>query len=208
MKFPPYASYKDSGIDWLGQIPEHWELWKVAHAFSSIGSGTTPPSDEQKWYGGKVAWVTTSELRERLITETIKTITSEALKKFSALKLHPKGSILIAMYGATIGRVAILGIEATTNQACCVLSESRVLYSRFVYYWLIGFRNEIVSLAYGAEQPNISQDLIVLSHNSCPRKIKLLPTRLLSLLFETLLFFKIESKLLPDWLITLFLGSP
>lgn len=156
----PNVPRKDSGIAWLGDIPKHWELWKIAHAYPNIGSGTTPPSDEQKWYDGEFAWVTTGELREKVITETTKTVTAEALKKFSALKVHPKGSILIAMYGATIGRVAVLGIEATTNQACCALPKSTILDNDFVFYWLIGCRNEILFLAYGAGQPNISQDLI------------------------------------------------
>lgn len=160
MSFPKYPRYKDSGIEWLGEVPEHWDIWKVAHAFSHIGSGTTPPSEESEWYGGDICWVTTGELRETRIYETAKKVTREAVRKFGALKLHPPESVLIALYGATIGRLGILGIEATANQACCALAKSQVLSEKFTFYWLLAFRNEIISLSSGGGQPNISQEKI------------------------------------------------
>tara|TARA_B100000678_G_C18211936_1_gene503743 strand:- start:226 stop:1611 length:1386 start_codon:yes stop_codon:yes gene_type:complete len=162
MTFPKYPEYKDSGVEWLGEVPAHWELRKISHGFNRIGSGTTPPSNEQKWYeGGSIPWVTTSELRENLILETKKSITDEALSEFTSLQVHPPGSLAIAMYGATIGRLGIFGVSATTNQACCVLSGSKSIGSRFVFYWLLAFKNEIVSFyATGGGQPNINQETI------------------------------------------------
>ena len=125
-KYNAYEKYKDSGVEWLGEIPEHWSVWKVSHGFKNIGSGTTPKSDNLAFYEGDIPWITTSELRESLIEDTAQKVTQEALKNYSALKVYPKGSIAIAMYGATIGRLGILGIDAAVNQACYVFSESKI----------------------------------------------------------------------------------
>ncbi len=158
----PDVPMKDSGVEWLGEVPAHWESWKMSQAFGCIGSGTTPPSDEAVWYSeGTIPWITTGELRESIIYETTKFVTVSALNKFSALKLHPAGSLAIAMYGATIGRLGILGVDATTNQACCVLSHPRNLNVRFVFYWLYGFKQILIDLyATGGGQPNINQDTV------------------------------------------------
>ncbi|GLT23542.1 type I restriction-modification protein subunit S [Zoogloea oryzae] len=162
MSLPRYPEYKDSGVEWLGEVPAHWETWKLRHAFGAIGSGTTPPSDERHWYDeGTIPWITTGELREAVVCETTKSVTPAALQKFSTLKVHPKGALVIAMYGATIGRLGFLGVDAATNQACCVLSVPRSLDVRFVFYWLHGFKQRIIDLyATGGGQPNISQETI------------------------------------------------
>lgn len=156
------AKMKDSGIEWIGQVPEEWLNRKVFHAFQAIGSGTTPPSKEHEWYqGGTIPWITTSELRENTVVKTKKCVTSDAMQKFSALKIFPAGSLAIAMYGATIGRLGFLGIPATTNQACCVLSGERDLNIQFLYYWLMAFRANIVAFfSEGGGQPNINQEVI------------------------------------------------
>lgn len=168
MRWLSYSEYKDSGVQWLGQVPRHWEVWKVAHGFHNTGSGTTPPSNEGAWYEGSIPWVTTSELREAVIHDTAKRLTKEALETFSALKLFPKGSLAIAMYGATIGRLGIFGISATTNQACCVMYGERALSTRFMYLWFQAFRDQIILLASGGGQPNISQDKIRSVRVACP----------------------------------------
>ncbi|HBU9459118.1 TPA: restriction endonuclease subunit S [Klebsiella pneumoniae] len=156
------AKMKDSGIEWIGQVPEEWLNRKVFHAFQAIGSGTTPPAKEHEWYqGGTIPWITTSELRENTVVKTKKCVTSDAMQKFSALKIFPAGSLAIAMYGATIGRLGFLGIPATTNQACCVLSGERDLNIQFLYYWLMAFRADIVAFfSEGGGQPNINQEVI------------------------------------------------
>ncbi|UUM69379.1 restriction endonuclease subunit S [Aeromonas veronii] len=132
----------------------------LAHAYDVIGSGTTPPTNEDKWFGDGVPWVTTGELRETVVEQTTKNVTFEALNQFSALKIHPAGSVVIAMYGATIGRLGVLGIDATTNQACCVLTQSQHLYNQYVFYWLYAFRDEIIKLSSGGGQPNINQEKV------------------------------------------------
>ena len=157
----PSVPLKDSGVAWLGEVPAQWGTWKVRHGFECVGSGTTPPSDEVQWYGGTTPWVTTGELRETVITESVKSVSREALSKFSALKVYPMGSLVVAMYGATIGRLGILGTPATTNQACCALSGERGLTVKFTYYWLMAFKDQVIALyATGGGQPNISQEVI------------------------------------------------
>ena len=158
MKLPAYPRYKPSGIEWLGDVPEHWEKKKVTYGFSRIGSGTTPKSDSDDFYDGDVPWVTTSELRENVITKTKESVTRSALAAHSALRLYPSGTLLFAMYGATIGRLGILGIPATLNQACCAFAEPRRFDTRFVFYWLWMRRPILISLSIGGGQPNLSQD--------------------------------------------------
>lgn len=154
----PTVPMKDSGVSWLGDVPEHWETWKVTHGFNRIGSGTTPKSDNPLFYDGNVPWVTTSELREDTIFDTSQKVTEEAVAQYSALKLYPKGSLAIAMYGATIGRLGIFGVDATVNQACCVYSQPTVFDTRFVYYWLRMRKPILISLSNGGGQPNLSQN--------------------------------------------------
>lgn len=157
-KYGAYPAYKPSNVTWLGDIPEHWDVWKVTHGFNRVGSGTTPKSDNPVFYDGNVPWVTTSELRETIITDTTQKVTEEAVSSYSALKIYPKGSLAIAMYGATIGRLGMLGVDAAFNQACCVFAEPTVFDTRFVYYWLWMRRPILISLSNGGGQPNLSQD--------------------------------------------------
>lgn len=151
---------RNSGIEWIGEVPKTWISRKVAQSFALIGSGTTPSAGDSEWYGGETPFVTTSDLRESLIRSSSKCVTKAALSKYSSLRVYPPGTLLIAMYGATIGRVGILDISAATNQACCALSDSRTLINKFAFYWFMAFRKEIVSLGYGGGQPNISQEIL------------------------------------------------
>ncbi|MFA7607888.1 MAG: restriction endonuclease subunit S [Rhodocyclaceae bacterium] len=168
MKYAAYQQYKPSQIEWIDSVPDHWEIWKIAHGFQMTGSGTTPSPDNPDWYVGDVCWVTTSELRETVITDTEKKISQEALENFSALKVFPEGALAIAMYGATIGRLGIFGVAAATNQACGVLFGQKAFDTKFVFYWLQAFREQIILLASGGSQPNISQEKVRSIRIACP----------------------------------------
>ena len=157
-RYHRYSAYRDSGIEWLGEVPEHWKTWKLTHAFGRLGSGTTPRSESEEYYGGNVAWVTTSELRESIITDTAKKLTKKALSVYPTLRVYPSGTLLFAMYGATIGRLGILGIPATVNQACCAFSDPIRIDTLFAYYWLQMRRPVLIALSTGGGQPNLSQD--------------------------------------------------
>lgn len=145
---------------WLGQVPEGWTIRKIGHLFKSIGSGTTPPADREDLYEGHIPWVTTGELRENEITQTQKSVSQKTLAEFSALKIYPKGSLVVALYGATIGRLAFLGVDATVNQACCALTEPKGILPRFAFYTLGAMRERLIAEAVGGSQPNISQDIL------------------------------------------------
>lgn len=158
MRYLPYEKYKTAKTDLIGDIPDHWEEWKASHGFGQIGSGTTPKSDNSAYYGGETLWVTTSELRETYVFDTAIKVTDEALAGHSALKQYPIDSVVIAMYGATIGRLGMLGKSASVNQACCVYAQPEKFHPRFFYFWLWMRRPILISLSSGGGQPNLNQE--------------------------------------------------
>jgi type I restriction enzyme S subunit len=154
------VALKDSGIEWLGEIPEHWEVVKLFHLSENIGSGTTPKSDKREYYDGNIGWLNTGDLNDGFVKTASKNITEKALNDYSVLKIYPANSVVIALYGATIGKLAIIGDEMTTNQACCVLNPNDKLNYKFLFYLLMASRPYLLSLSYGGGQPNISQEII------------------------------------------------
>lgn len=151
----------DSKFDWIGSTPEYWSLQKIGWLFKDIGSGTTPSSaDKEAFVDGTINWVTTSELREAGVSRTRNRISQATLNNYSALKVHPIDSILIAMYGATIGRLGWLEEPAAVNQAVCVLSNSKSVLPKYVFYVLMTARQHLLNQATGGGQPNINQDTI------------------------------------------------
>ena len=151
---------KDSGIEWIGEIPEDWDVRKISLIFKTIGSGTTPPTSNPEYFDGDFCWINTGDLNDSELYSCEKTITQKALQDCSALKLFPSNSLIIAMYGATIGKLCITRMVSATNQACCVLSQPIAAEIKYVFYWLLCGRERIISLALGGGQPNISQDLV------------------------------------------------
>jgi restriction endonuclease S subunit len=162
---------KDSGIEWIGEIPESWATKKLSYYFKKIGSGTTPDTANGYFYDGEYNWLQTGDLTDSYITSTSKRITQEAVDAYSALTFFKKGAVVIAMYGATIGKLGILDIDCFTNQACCALSEPKEANSKFVYYWLLCNRENIVRLSLGGGQPNISQGIITSLKVSAPTSV-------------------------------------
>ncbi|MGB4957484.1 MAG: restriction endonuclease subunit S [Candidatus Saccharimonas sp.] len=158
----PGVELKETNIPWLGQVPQHWKVGKI-YQYCTTGSGTTPNSNLGDWYTDTESgtpWVTTGELRESLIMTTKVKVTEVAIQKHSALKVYPAGTLLIAMYGATIGRLGTLGVSACTNQACCALKPSESLLNKYLYYYLLGMREQLLFLSSGGGQPNISKEKI------------------------------------------------
>ena len=123
------------------------------------GSGGTPKRSESKYYNGDIPWLKTGDLNNSDITFTSESITEEGLNNSSA-KLFPVGSICIAMYGATIGKLGKLRIEASTNQACAVGIPSAKLSSDFLFYYLKSQKEDFIEKGKGGAQPNISQTVI------------------------------------------------
>jgi len=127
---------------------------------ADTSSGGTPSRSNPKYYSGNIPWVTTSELNDKSIHDTNEHITQEGVNSSSA-KIFPEYTVLIAMYGATIGKLGILAMQASTNQACCALiCNKEILDYKFLFYKLLSMREYIISLGCGAGQPNISQKII------------------------------------------------
>ena len=135
------------------------QAWKVSHAFQT-GSGTTPKSDRLEYFDGEFAWVNSGDLNDGHLERTANKVTMAALTDYSALKLYEPGALLVAMYGATVGRVARLDIAACVNQAVCVLRPLGPISIEYAHAWFLSRRADIVELASGGGQPNISQEVI------------------------------------------------
>ena len=122
-------------------------------------SGGTPSRKRFEFYQGDIPWVKSGELENNIIFDTEEKITEDAIENSSA-KIFPAGTILIALYGVTIGKLAFLGIKAATNQAICGIFDNGVILSKYTYYFLFYSRPKLVQSGIGGAQPNISQNIV------------------------------------------------
>ena len=155
----PYPELEGSGVDWLGELPAHWQARKLRSLYRRHGSGTTPAGDH--YFGGGVPWIMSGDLNDGVLSDTKRTVTQRALHEVRALKIYPAHSLVIAMYGATIGRTGILSVEACTNQACCVLADP-TRDANTVYFQLVlnTARPHLVHCSFGGGQPNINAEIV------------------------------------------------
>jgi type I restriction enzyme S subunit len=140
-------------------LPDGWYITTLEN-IATWGSGGTPSRKELAYYTGNIPWIKTGDLGPRELYNSSEFISELAVQNSSA-KYFPKGSVAIAMYGATIGKTSILGIDATTNQACGVGNPIEgVTFSEFLYYFLLNEKDNFIAKGKGGAQPNISQALI------------------------------------------------
>ena len=149
----------------LKSAPNHADALAGKWALVRLGdviawsSGGTPSRKHPEYYSGDIPWVKTGELNNTYIYDTSEKITKEAIAQSNA-KVLPVNTVLLAMYGATIGKVGILGVEAATNQACaCGICSEWVDY-RFLFYYLQSQKSSFICSGKGGAQPNISQTII------------------------------------------------
>lgn len=141
-------------------IPDGWSFRELGSVCSKVTSGGTPSRKRPEYYGGEIAWVKTKELPDGYIEDTEEHLTQEGLASSSA-KLLPPETILMAMYGATVGKLGILTRSMACNQAACALIPNPKLVNyRFLFYRLVQDRNRITSLATGAAQQNLNAGMI------------------------------------------------
>ena len=140
------------------ELPKGWEWCRLGEV-GDWGAGATPLRSNPKFFGGHIPWLKTGELNYDVIFETEECITKKALQECS-LRLCSKGDVLIAMYGATIGKLGIAGIELTTNQACCACTPI-LFYNIFLFYYLMASKQVFVEQGEGGAQPNISRIKLV-----------------------------------------------
>jgi len=125
-------------------------------------AGTTPSRTNKKYYEkGIIPWLKTGDLNDGFVSEVPEKITELAMQECRQLKLHPKGSVAIALYGATIGKCGIFDIETTTNQACLVCRPNELTYNIFLFYFLVSKNDYFKEAAGGGAQPNISKDIVI-----------------------------------------------
>jgi len=113
-------SMKASGVEWIGDIPSGWKKQKLFRVCKFVSSGGTPTSTNLDYYDGDIVWIQTGDLNDGYIGDSSKKITERALQESSA-KIFPSSTLLIAMYGATIGKLGIMTVDGATNQACCAM---------------------------------------------------------------------------------------
>ena len=157
-----YSEYKDSGVKWIGEIPGHWKKNKIMRLFTHIGSGTTPKGDQ--YYTDEsngIPWINSGDLNYGFLTKCNKYITEKALNDISTLKKYPINTLMIAMYGASIGKYAISHIEGCTNQACCALYGIKdELNLTYASYLMGPCKQKWIEESFGGTQPNISAEKI------------------------------------------------
>ncbi len=139
-------------------VPENW-VWTRLGDVYTWGSGGTPSRKNPEFYTGNIPWIKTGELCSGYIYDSEEKISEEAISKSSA-KLFPVNTIAIAMYGATIGKVAILGVRATTNQACACAKPNDFTNVKYLFYYAISQKDNFIKKGKGGAQPNISQEVI------------------------------------------------
>lgn len=138
------------------EIPESW-VWCRLGEICETSSGGTPDRGNANYWKGNISWLKSGELTDALIKESSEEkITDDGLKNSSA-KLFPKGTLLIALYGATAGKLGILTFDSTTNQAICGFFENEFVETKYLFYSLRSFREKIIEESWGQAQPNISQ---------------------------------------------------
>lgn len=156
----PNVKLKDSGVVWIGEIPEDWQISALSY-LARIDTGSTPDRTRPNYWNGSIPWVKTGEIRYDLISETEEYITESGLKN-SATRLAPKGTILMAMYGqgVTRGRVAILGVKAAYNQACCAILFNEKINNIYGYYFFVAAYPHVRDAGNETSQMNLSSGYI------------------------------------------------
>ena len=140
-------------------IPHNWSWCRLGN-IGDWAAGSTPSRSYPEYYNGTIPWLKTGDLNDGYITNIPESISEEALKNTS-VRLNPSGSVLIAMYGATIGKLGILTFPATKNQACCACSPLDGINNHYLFYYLLSQKDNFVYRSVGGAQPNISKEKIV-----------------------------------------------
>ena len=140
------------------EIPANW-AWARMGQIGDWGAGSTPQRGNANYYNGNILWLKTGELNNGIVYDTEEKITQKAFQDCS-LRMNKIGDVLIAMYGATIGKLAIVGEDLTTNQACCGCTPY-LIYNWYLFYFLMASRDSFIKKGEGGAQPNISRVKLV-----------------------------------------------
>jgi type I restriction enzyme S subunit len=165
LRFPGHENTKI-----VDGLPEGWQYEKLGDLVKTTSGGTPSRRKSEYYVNGNIRWIKTKELNDRFIFETEEHITEDAVKNSSA-KVLPEGALIVAMYGATIGKIGITAAEMACNQACCAfISFDDMISKEYLYCWLMDNREYLVSQGKGAAQSNLSQEMIRNFSLLCPDK--------------------------------------
>ena len=136
-----------------------WKDYRIKDICCDIGSGTTPKSTNARFYdNGTYCWLNTGDLNDALVFQSSQHITDAALAAYPSLKKYPKDTIIVAMYGATIGKVGLLTFDSYVNQACCAMVINKTIANPlFLLYYLLTYKPQLVKESFGGTQPNVNQ---------------------------------------------------
>jgi type I restriction enzyme S subunit len=159
----PIVKMKDSGIEWIGEIPKHWEIRKFKN-IATLGSGGTPTSSNREFYeNGYINWVCSLDLHEAEIYNTEQKLTKLGFDNCAG-SIRPINTIAIAMYGGggTIGNSGILKVESASNQAiCCLIFNKKICNEKYMFYYIRTIRKYWMIYAVGTRKdPNINQNIV------------------------------------------------
>ncbi|HCD5124981.1 TPA: restriction endonuclease subunit S [Vibrio parahaemolyticus] len=140
-------------------LPNGWS-WIRLNEYGEWGSGSTPKRSNSGYYDGGIPWFKSGELKADYISESEETITELALSETS-VRYNNIGDVLVAMYGATIGKTAILSVRATTNQAVCACTPFTGLSNTYLLTLLKAYKARLIGMGAGGAQPNISREKII-----------------------------------------------
>jgi type I restriction enzyme S subunit len=156
----PNAPMRDSGVEWLGEVPEHWLVSSLGY-YASISTGATPDRSKSQYWGGDIPWIKTGEVKYNEIIETEEHITFDGVAN-SAVTLSPPGTLLMAMYGqgVTRGRVALLGISATYNQACAAITPNEKIWNKYLRHFFMAAYHAIRDGGNETSQMNLNANIV------------------------------------------------
>ena len=141
------------------EIPQGWTVAKIKDVAQTYSGGTPTSTNSEYYDGGDIPWINSGELNNPIITSTTNYITEEGLNNSSA-KLYPQNTVLVALYGATAGKVSLLSFEACSNQAVCgVIPQNKIMIT-YIRYYLSSLYEHFITLSSGSARDNISQDTI------------------------------------------------
>ena len=164
MSFPRYPKYKASGVEWLGEVPQHWEIGRVKHYFRTCSGGTPNTSQQELYYADEsgIPWVRTTDLQNDVLRSVEVFITEQALSD-TACAVLPPGTVMVAMYGGdgTVGKNGLLAIPAAINQAVCGLLPSTTHQSEYAFRFMQFYRPHwMIEAESSRKDPNISQERV------------------------------------------------
>jgi type I restriction enzyme S subunit len=142
----------------INNLPPNWTRVKLAEICKTT-SGGTPSRSNTSYYRGNIPWLKSGELEYNIVNSSEEHITRDAIENSSS-KIIERGTILMALYGATVGKLAILGIDAAINQAICAIFTPNGIENKFLYWYLFGYRHKLLNSRKGGAQPNISQQIV------------------------------------------------